>query len=149
MTHVGEMEMTKRPTIHGDPGDLPTGAPADAVKMEFARRLQRAMIERGWNQSELARRASKFAPGERFIRDNVSKYMRGKVLPGPVHLNALSKALGKRPEDLLPTRGMPAAGSTPTFEVRDAGDGKMWLRVNQAVSWAVAMKIQRILSEGE
>lgn len=145
-TQLRTNEMIKRPTIHTDPTDLPSGAPTDAVKMEFARRLQRAMVEKGWNQSELARRAAKFAPEERFIRDNVSKYMRGKVLPGPVHLNALCRALGKKPEGLLPTRGMSgAAPDTNPFSLSDAGDGKAWLRINQAVTWEQAMAIQKIL----
>lgn len=142
--------MTKRPTIHLDPTDLPTGAPTDAVKMDFARRLQRAMVEKGWNQSELARRAAKFAPGEKFIRDNVSKYMRGKVLPGPVHLSALCKAIGKKPEDLLPIRGLSGGPeSSVPFAVTDAGDGQMWLRINMAVSWDTAMKIQQLIRSGK
>jgi transcriptional regulator with XRE-family HTH domain len=137
--------MVKRPTIHLDPTDLPAGAPTDAVKMDFARRLQRAMVAKGWNQSELARRAAKFAPEERFIRDNVSKYMRGKVLPGPVHLSALCKALGMKPDDLLPTRGLSGSTDAVPFSVTDAGDGQMWLRINMAVSWDVAMKVQQLL----
>lgn len=137
--------MTRRPTVHTDPTELPSGAPADAVKMEFARRLQRAMVEKGWTQSELSRRAAKFAPEERFIRDNVSEYIRGKVLPGPVHLNALCKALGKKPEDLVPSRGLQTTAAATPFSVTDAGDGKMWLRVNLAVSWDQAMEIQKII----
>ena len=116
--------------------------PTDLVRQEFARRLQRAMIEKGWTQSELARRASPFAPDTRMIRDNVSKYIRGKVLPGPLHLEALCKALGKRPTDLLPAR--PSGGTShelPSFDMRDLGNGTAWLRVNQAVSWETALKI--------
>jgi hypothetical protein len=43
-----------------DDSQLPQDAPPDAVRAEFARRLQRAMIDKNWSQSELARRAAKF-----------------------------------------------------------------------------------------
>ncbi len=118
----------------------------DAIKMEFARRLQRAMVAKGLNQSELARRAAHFAPEEHFIRDNVSKYMRGKVLPGPVHLNALCKALGIDKHKLLPQELSFGSGEE-TFSVRDRGDGRALLSVSMTVSWAEVLKIREFLRE--
>jgi transcriptional regulator with XRE-family HTH domain len=104
------------------------------------------MVEKGWNQSELARRAEMQCNGKRLGRDNVSVYIRGKVLPGPLHLSALAKALGLKPADLLPTRGTPEAGeSSPSMDVRDMGDGRAWLRINQAIDWDVALKILEML----
>ncbi len=130
--------------------DISPDLPTDAVRMEFARRLQRAMIEKGWTQSELARRAAAHAPGRRMIRDNISKYIRGRVLPGPLHLQALCKALGMKPEELLPTRGTQAGGgpATPSLDLRDLQDGTAWLRVNQAVPMSVALEIARLLLQG-
>jgi len=37
-------------------GTASSAPPPEAIRMEFARRLQAALNERGWTQSELARR---------------------------------------------------------------------------------------------
>lgn len=128
---------------------VPPAMPKSTVKIEFARRLNRAMIEKGWNQSELARRASAHAPEGSTVsmtRDKVSKYLRGEALPNPVHLELLTKALGKRPAELIPDWGVPEAGDAlPPVDVRDAGDGTVWLRVNQSLDWPRALKILAIL----
>lgn len=129
-------------------------APRDAVKMEFARRLQRAIVEKGWTQSELARRASKFMPKEfgnkeegGMIRDNISKYIRAKALPSSIHLNALAKALGTKSEELLPSRGVDSNTDAIAFDMRDIGEGKVWLRINQSVPMTVAIKIATLLND--
>lgn len=121
--------------------------PKEAVKAEFARRLQHYSTLKGWTQSELARQAeNKLPKGHTFGRYNVSTYVRGKSLPGPVHLNALCDALGVKPDDLLPTRGVRQAGSEmPALDVRDMADGNVWLRINQAVPWPTALKIMELL----
>ena len=61
--------------------------------MEFARRLQAKRNEKGWTQSELARRMAPLLKDSRIGRDNISKYVRGKVLPLPPLLEAMSKVL--------------------------------------------------------
>ena len=121
--------------------------PKEAVKAEFARRLQHAFTQTGWTQSELARQAELRLPkGHTFGRYNVSTYVRGKSLPGPVHLKALCDALGLKTDDLLPTRGVRQAGSdVPPLDVRDMADGNVWLRINQAVPWPTALKIMELL----
>lgn len=141
--------MSKRPTFTDAP--LSPDIPSDAVKQEFARRLQRAMVKKGWTQSELARQAARFAPNKQMIRDNISKYIRAKVLPGPLHLAALCKALGMEPDELLPTRGMPSAGGhdRPPFDMRFLEDGNAWLRINMAVPQSVALKIAELLQSGK
>jgi transcriptional regulator with XRE-family HTH domain len=131
----------------GSGGDLPPRAPRDAVKMDFARRLQRRMTELGLNQSETARRAAMHTPDGKFGRDNVSNYVRGIVLAGPVHLAALAKALECTPDDLLPSRGVPKVDDrSPPFSMRDAGDGMAWLAVNQAVPWSIALQVAQLLN---
>lgn len=123
-------------------------APKEAVKAEFAKRLQAAMVEKGWNQAELARAAAKFTNSGDFGRYSVSCYIRGTTLPRPEHLSALAKALGVAPRDLLPTRGVPSAEkNTPPLDLKDMGDGNVWLRVNQAVTWEVAMQIMQLLKD--
>jgi hypothetical protein len=48
------------------------------------------MNEKGWTQAELARRVAPLLKNSRIGRDNISKYVRGKVLPLPHVLDALA-----------------------------------------------------------
>lgn len=140
-------------------GKLGQGASRTEVLKEFGKRLQRLMAERGWNQSDLARHSAKHMPDKKFGRDNISGYICGENLPGPAHLNAMAKALGLPYDELLPTRGVPdidsrvdartkkAAADAP-LDVRDLGEGKAWLRVNQEVPWDVAIEIMKLVKQG-
>ncbi len=141
--------MIKRPYINPPPTEgAGPDLPKDVVKIEFAKRLQHAMVKKGWNQSELARRAQVHMKGKRLERDNISTYIRGNALPDPARLNALCLALSVPPAELLPSRGIPsAADKAPTFDVRGLDNGNVWLRVNQAVAWQVALDIMVILKE--
>lgn len=122
------------------------GAPKDAVRRAFARRLYELRVAKGWNQSELARRAADHMESGRFGRDNISVYERGGSIPGPVHLNALSKALGVAPKDLLEYGAMPVADQRiPEFDLKDMGDGFAWLRVNKQVSKKKALNVLALL----
>jgi transcriptional regulator with XRE-family HTH domain len=76
-------------------------------RREFGRRLQKALNARGWTQSELARRTARLLPNFRIGRDNVSKWVRGKVLPLPPALEAMCKVLEMETSDLLPERATP------------------------------------------
>lgn len=120
------------------------------LRWEFARRLQEYMLKKGWNQTELANRTKKHVPeGHRFERDIVSNYMRGRALPSPVNLRAMCDAIGCEPDDLLPVDLVPAsmqpAPKTPRRSFEDMGDGNVWLTVNQAVPFDVALKIMEML----
>lgn len=122
------------------------GAPPSAVRLEFARRLQRALNEKGWTQAELARRMAPLLKESRIGRDNISKYVRGKVLPLPPALEAMAKVLQVDGRELLPTRGTSAtAEEHAPLDVRDIGEGRVWLRVNQAVDWNIALQILGLL----
>ncbi len=129
--------------------DLPPNASAEAAKAYVSRQLQLFMDKKGWRQIELARHAELQMPkGKRFGRDSVCGYIRGKNLPGPLHLNAMAAALGVKPADILPRSGIPAVGEhAPAFDVRSVSDGNVWLRVNQAVPVAAATEIIAILSK--
>lgn len=114
-------------------------------------RLNAAMAEKGWNQSDLARYASKFLPsGDVMGRDSISGYVLGKSVPGPARLLALSKALGVPQDQLAPPGVLPdPEGVVPSFEAKTLGGGRTWLRVNQSVSTATALKIMSLLSTEE
>lgn len=136
-------------TLHDKPHDIPDAAPKEAALVEFGRRVQAAMVEKGWNQAELARRATQHMKGEAVMsRDTISKYVNAQTLPGPDRLAALAKALGKRADELLPTRGVTTASDkVPAFDMRAAGDGRVWLRINQEVNYDKALKILAVLKE--
>ncbi len=118
-------------------------APKEAVRREFGKRLQGAMIDKGWNQSELARRAG-------VGRDNISAYIRGISMPGPVMLHKIAEALQMKPEEILPSKAMPSIDQVvPALDVRDIGKGLAWLRINQAVPWDDAIQIMNILKSDD
>jgi transcriptional regulator with XRE-family HTH domain len=127
-----------------------SGGPPEAIRMAFAKRVQDLLNERGWVQAELARRMAPHSPNSRIGRDNISKYVRGKVLPLPPHLEAMAKAFGVPANEILPTRGRePTADAFVPFDVRDMGDGQYWLRVNKAVNPDVALKVMALLNGAE
>lgn len=130
------------------PRDLPSGAPMDAVKAEFGRRIQARLVEKGWNQSELARAASKFMPGKtKLTRDNVSNYVRGQQIPGPTRMKAICDALGVKPVDLVPAHAVQSTDdAAPPLAVKTLGDGRVFLQINQVTSMDVAMKIMAMLN---
>lgn len=152
------------------PWNTPSSLPRDEVKKGFARRLQRAMVLKGWNQAELARHAERILkatnPDARIGRDNVSSYVRATSLPKDNVLAALAQALGTKPEDLLPDRGIdgrtlrfieqpPKAqevanlpmDEAPPSEIVYLEDGNVWLRVNQAVDERTALFVVQKLNE--
>jgi len=115
------------------------------TKQEFGRRLQHLLMERGLNQSELARRAS-------IGRDSVSTYIRGRSFPEPKSLASIAKALGVSPQELLPNTVASAIDSdNPSLEIKESTGhpGKVWMRLNRLVTSAQALKIMSILQERE
>lgn len=116
-------------------------APRSLTKQEFGRRLHRMILDRGWNQSELARRAD-------IGRDAVSTYVNGRSFPDPKNLQKICMALGVEPKELLPNSiETKMDREIPAFEMRQAaGDpSKVWLRINRAVQFSSAAAIVEIL----
>src|SRR5262245_28530893 len=136
--------MAKRHHTSRPSGTVSSGAPPVAIRMDFARRLQDALNDKGWTQSELARRMAPLLKESRIGRDNISKYVRGKVLPLPPALEAIAKVLGVESKDLLPTRATSTASDElAPSSLRDIGGGRVWLQINQAVDWEVALDVMR------
>jgi transcriptional regulator with XRE-family HTH domain len=125
--------------------------PAAVVRQRFAERLQSEIAKRNWNQSELARRATRQLPEGEISRDNISNYIRQRALPSPAFLLAIAKALGTDPKSLLPERGIVAVRSdmpAPTLDIRDAGEpGMAFLRINRSMPWPVALEILTVLNK--
>jgi transcriptional regulator with XRE-family HTH domain len=74
----------------------------ERIRKEFALRLQNALDERDWSQSDLAKRVAPLLKNSRLGRDNISKYVRAIVLPLPPTRAAIAKALGVDIHELLP-----------------------------------------------
>lgn len=123
---------------------MPKPNDRDLLKAEFAQRLSRHLADKGWNQSDLARAAERFLPkGEEFRRDNVSVYLNKMALPRPKQLNAMAKALGIDPNDLLP--GHDHAEKLP-YSMRNADeDGYSWLQVDMKVPMRTALAVLSLL----
>jgi transcriptional regulator with XRE-family HTH domain len=82
----------------------------EVVKQAFARNLRREILDRGWNQSELARRSG-------LSRDNISTYMRASSFPSGENMAKLAKTLDTDPATLSPkptmTRATPPEAPDP------------------------------------
>lgn len=119
--------------------------PRSLTKQEFGRRLYRRMLEKNWNQSDLARAAfGADKAGNVKGRDAVSTYIRGLAFPEPKSLKKLADAFGCEPHELLPNAIEAAMDSEiPALEIKQAAGhpNQVWLRVNQLVSLDVAAKI--------
>lgn len=114
----------------------------EQAKQTLARKIHRAILEKGWTPAELARRAN-------LSRDNISTYMRASSLPSGESLAKLAKALGMESDDLLPNRpdATYSDPDSPTLEITatPSNPGKAWLRVNQLISMSTATKIAELL----
>lgn len=104
---------------------------------DLGRRINEKMQEKNWNQSDLARAAG-------IGRDSVSTYIRGMVMPTPANLKQLADALNCKPEDLLPAS---EREQETMFELRQTGDGRVFVKINRAVSIQQAASIFEILRD--
>ncbi len=132
-------------------------------KDAFAERLWSAIKRSGLTYKETARRAQEhLPPGARISDVSVWSYAKGRSLPRRMtHVEALGKVLGIDTQELLGTTDEPGAGrggegsevaeahSGPEVHVEDLGGGHALLRINQQVSWPVALEILRLVKGGE
>lgn len=125
-----------------DVGDVPL-TPNALTKQEFGRRLHKMIAERGWNQSELARRAD-------MKKDSISAYINAKRWPTPSSQEQLAKALGVTVDELFPNAILYAAQEeVPAFELKVASGhpGMAWIRINRWMSMDAATRITAIINE--
>ena len=129
------------------PGDAPLinqDTPVEVVRQIFGRNLWTQLSLKGWNQSELARRAN-------ISRDSVSTYVRALALPDPANLQKIAQALGVEPSVLNPgvdQAGVESAVASVEFKESVGRPGFAWLRVNREVPFSVAVKILALLEGG-
>lgn len=140
--------MARQNRSHIPEGGLPDTAgpaPRHLSKQEFGRRLYNAMINKGWNQSELSRQSG-------LQRDSISVYIRGKSLPGPTNLQKLADCLGMKPIELLPNVVESAIDSdNPSFEFKASPNAptKGWLRINRLVRFSTAIAVGKLIEDDD
>jgi len=120
----------------------------EAVMRDFARRLQKEMVRKGWSQSDLARAAQKFMPeGKDFGRHLINYYIRLRGLPTPVYLKALSEALGIPSEELLPEQEDWTTREFVGVQMKTVHDNpnEVWLELKQRVSLDKALAVMKLL----
>lgn len=123
--------------------DIPTTR--DMAKQEFGRKLLALLQEKGWNQSDLARAAD-------MGRDNISCYVRGRTLPDPKSLAKVAKALGVKPQDLLPYSLVQTAETeVPAMEIRQiqGHPDRIMVRLNKIMTLKQAAAIFDIVNGRE
>lgn len=133
------------PTPVSESYDAARLTPRAMTRQEFGRRLNALMLDRDWNQSDLARAAH-------VGRDSVSKYVNGLAFPTPLAVKKLAAALGVTREELLPNTLMKALDDEhPAVELRQAAGhpDKAWLRVNRAVPFDIAAKIVALINDAD
>jgi transcriptional regulator with XRE-family HTH domain len=111
----------------------------DDAKAAFGRKLKAALDAKSWNQSDLAKASG-------LGRDSVSTYIRGLTMPDAKNIKKLADALGVTPQDL--TGGSAPERTSPALEITQSTAGKVFIRINQAVSFDQASRIMAILQEG-
>lgn len=138
--------MARNAKHHLPPASVDTAdmTPRGLTKQEFGRRLQALQLDKGWNQSELARACG-------LGRDAISTYIRGISYPEPKNLRKLAEALGVTTEQLLPNAAIRALDpdTAPMLEIKQAANhpDKVWLRVNRTVTFEQASQIIQLLKE--
>lgn len=124
-------------------------SPREIVRKEFSERLTKALRMKRWNQSELARRATQHCTdGELVGRDAINSYIRGRILPTPSKLDAISKALNMEVHELMPSQVETLAErDNPPLELKGTADGRFWLKINQPVTLSQASRVIEVLNE--
>jgi transcriptional regulator with XRE-family HTH domain len=126
-------------------------------KAGFAKRLRRALDEKGWTAVQAAREAQRLVPDRTIKSAHLSHWLNGRVIPSPVYLQALSSALEVSPEELLGEENSKGAQAASTngdarhsfspglVEVKDLYDGNAWIEIRQEVPWPLALEILKLL----
>jgi len=145
--------VSKNPVFRLPPGDdTPT---MEFRNQEFARRLYHLLMEKGWSQSDLARRVyGKTTDARGYTvakgRDRISVYLRGLGYPEPRTLQKIAKVLGVDVESLAPdVHAVSVAREKPDLLIRQAAGHPdcVHLIVNKIVPYAAALKVMSILDE--
>lgn len=137
-----EKKVASHITTRSNPGEQVDLSQRVLTKQEFGKRLFALMLEKGMNQSDLARAGG-------LGRDSISTYIRGRSVPTPQNLERLAAAVGVSSADLYPNYDANAAAiEEPLFQVKQINDGSgmMWLHINMRIDAKKAVEIMQILN---
>ncbi len=114
-------------------------------KEDFVKRLEGILKDKGWNKSELARRAG-------ISRDRTSVYCRlnNTTLPSAMNLSKIASALGINPIELLPEAiAADNYGELEPFAMKDVPgkEGMVFLQINQEVPKKKALQVALLLED--
>lgn len=143
----------------------------DEIGRGFAKRLQKLMDDKGWNQSVLARRAAIHMPNGKLDRQLIHNYLGGTTVPQHERLEAIAKALGVEPGDLVTAEDLPGmearhaariraeakapraasnvvpmAPTVSTVNVNEGGES-VHLKIDRQVPFDVALEIMALLKQ--
>ena len=124
-----------------------------AERMAFAKRLNRLLLQRGWSQSDLARRAGLTSrTGKSDGRDLISKYCSGRNEPNRANLAKLARAFGCQPGDLMNEHSVapPAPEPEPSgdgLQFKPLADGNVFLHLQSVLPMKAAAAITEIFME--
>jgi transcriptional regulator with XRE-family HTH domain len=107
------------------------------ITPDLGKRISEKMHAKNWNQSDLARASG-------LGRDSISTYIRGMVTPTQGNLKQIADALGCSTDELLPAE---ERQQETLFEIRQTGDGRVFVKINKAVSIKQAAAIFEILRD--
>lgn len=145
--------MSRNPVYRLPPSDQPVQV--ELRNQEFARRLYKILVEKGWSQSDLARRAFGTKTDERGYtvakgRDRISVYLRGQGYPEPKTLAKIAKVLRVSVEDLAPDiHSGTISRERPEVMIHQAAghSDRVHLVVNKIVPNAVATRVMDLINE--
>jgi hypothetical protein len=123
---------------------LPPNASNTEYAKEVGRRIQAALNDKGWRQTDLWR-ALKSDLGEESApagRDNVSKWVRGLTLPREAKVReAVCRVLGK--EDLFPAQNT----DPPPFTLKQLANGQVWVTLDMEFSMSDALELTSLIKQ--
>lgn len=124
-----------------------TKTASEAVKKEFAARLAKRRLDRGWSQATLAAQASHHMGGKKMGRNVVWNYENAINVPTDAARAALAKALGCAERDLFPDLAEQRPANTKTLETMQIPDepDKMRLVINDIYPTEKVLRVLAIL----
>lgn len=111
------------------------------AKIEFGKRLQRAIAKKAWRQSDLARHSG-------VGKDSISNYVQGRTVPTRDNIDRMALALGVAPNDLWPNYANEVTVLNIQKMERDPSNVDFaFVHINMRVRYGTAVKLMKLLDD--